>query len=614
MSPNPVFKDHEQERRLVQRRLLWSVLLLLLCMTLLLGRIYTLQVVKHEEFHTLSDKNRIRLQPIPPTRGLIYDRNQQLLAHNKASFNLTLVKESIADLPQTLDRLTTLLKLTDEELNRFRKRLERSRSFDLVPLRDNLTEEEIAILALERHRLPGVEVSAQLVRHYPFGPLFAHPLGYVARINESELKEVDPVNYSGTEYIGKGGVERQNEALLHGQVGYQNVEIDARGRVIRVLNSTAAQNGADLTLYLDSHIQQVAEEALTGWRGAAVAIEISSGGVLAMVSTPSYDPNLFVTGIDARRYGELQKSTDLPLLNRAVRGRYPPGSTVKPFVALAGLQHQVINFDSTVADPGWYQLPGNEHKYRDWKKWGHGYRVGLRQAIVESCDTFFYDLAYRLNIDRLSDTLGRFGFGALSGAEFPGELPGILPSRAWKQARYRANWFPGETVITGIGQGYMTVTPLQLAAATATLANRGVMVRPRLVKSISPVDSAALLPSAPPPIQLAQRGYWDFVIGAMEGVVHDPTGTAKRIAVDAPYRIAGKSGTAQVVGIAQDEEYDAGKISKKNWDHALFIAFAPAEAPRIAVAVVVENGGSGSGTAAPIARRILDAYLLPRQP
>lgn len=599
---------------MVRARLLWSALFLLFCVALLLLRIYTLQVVKYDEFHTLSDKNRIRLQPIPPTRGLIYDRNQQLLAHNKASFNLTLVRESIDDMSHTLDRLGTMLKLTDEELNRFKKRLERSRSFDPVPLRYNLNEEEIAILALERHRLPGVEVSAQLVRDYPFGSLLAHPLGYVARINESELQEIDPVNYSGTEYIGKGGVERQNEDLLHGRVGYQNIESDARGRVIRVLSRTPPQNGADLTLYLDSRIQRIAEEALAGWRGAAVAIEISSGGILAMVSTPSYDPNLFVTGIDAKRYGELQKSADLPLFNRAVRGRYPPGSTIKPFIALAGLQHQVINFDSAVADPGWFRLPGNEHKYRDWKKWGHGYRVGLRQAIVESCDTFFYDLAYRLNIDRLSGMLGQFGFGALSGADFPGELPGILPSRAWKQAKYRAGWFPGETVITGIGQGYMTVTPLQLAAATATLANRGVVVRPRLVKSVSPAGSAPLPPLAAAPIQLAQQSYWDFVISAMEGVVHDPHGTAKRIAVDLPYHIAGKSGTAQVVGIAQDEEYDAGKISKKNWDHALFIAFAPVEAPQIAVAVVVENGGSGSGTAAPIARRILDAYLLPESP
>lgn len=614
MLPNPTFKDHAQERQLVRARLLWSALFLLFCVALLLLRIYALQVVKYEEFHTLSDKNRIRLQPIPPTRGLIYDRNQQLLAHNKASFNLTLVKESINDMSQTLDRLGALLKLTEDELNRFKKRLERSRSFDPVPLRYNLNEEEIAILALERHRLPGVEVSAQLVRDYPLGSLLAHPLGYVARINESELQEIDPVNYSGTEYIGKGGVERQNEDLLHGRVGYQNIESDARGRVIRVLSRTPPQNGADLTLYLDSRIQRIAEEALTGWRGAAVAIEIKTGGILAMVSTPSYDPNLFVTGIDTRRYSELQKSADLPLFNRAVRGRYPPGSTIKPFVALAGLQHQVISFDSAVSDPGWYRLPNNEHQYRDWKKWGHGYRVGLRQAIVESCDTFFYDLAYRLNIDRLSGMLGQFGFGALSGADFPGELPGILPSRAWKQAKYRASWFPGETVITGIGQGYMTVTPLQLAAATATLANRGVVVRPRMVKSVSPVDSAPLPPIAVAPIRLAQQNYWDFVISAMEGVVHDPHGTAKRIAVDLPYHIAGKSGTAQVVGIAQDEEYDAGKISKKNWDHALFIAFAPVEAPQIAVAVVVENGGSGSGTAAPIARRILDAYLLPEQP
>ncbi|WP_044872301.1 penicillin-binding protein 2 [Pseudomonas sp. LFM046] len=607
--PQPIrLKDHEKDARLVRRRVIVGAVAVLLLTCTLIARLYYLQVIQYEYHSTLSENNRVHVQPIPPTRGLIFDRNGVIIADNRPSFSLSVTRERAGEWQKTLDVIVEVLQLTPEDRTLFEKRMKQGRRpFEPVPILFELTEEQIARIAVNQFRLPGVEVVAQLVRHYPQGEHFAHSVGYVGRINEKELKQLDPVNYSGTHHIGKTGIERFYEDQLHGEVGYEEVETNARGRVLRVLKRTDPKPGKDLVLTLDVRLQEAAEQALAGRRGAIVAIEPSSGDVLAMVSQPSFDPNPFVTGISFKSYAELRDSIDRPLYNRVLRGLYPPGSTIKPMVAVSGLDAGVVTPASRVFDPGFYQLPNYDHKYRNWNRSGDGW-VNMETAIMRSNDTYFYDLAHKMGIDRLHDYMSRFGFGQRVALDMFEESSGLMPSREWKRARYRQAWFPGETLILGIGQGYMQATPLQLAQAVALMANRGKWIRPHLAKTIEgqpPVD-----PSPMPDILLRDPKFWDYGRLGMEQVVHGARGTAHKVGATSVYRIAGKSGTAQVVAIKQGEKYDRTKLQERHRDHALFVAFAPAEDPKIAVAVMVENGESGSGVAAPVVKQVMDAWLL----
>ena len=608
MSQPIPLKDHEKDARLVRQRVLVGGVMVLLLVGVLIARLYYLQVVQYQHHSTLSENNRVHVQPIPPNRGLIFDRTGKIIADNRPSFSLTVTRERAEDWRKTLDTVVEVLGLSSEERELFEKRvLQGRRPFEPVPIMYELSEEQIARIAVDQFRLPGVEVAAQLVRHYPQGEHFAHSVGYVGRINEAEVKQLDPVNYSGTHHIGKTGIERFYEDSLHGQVGYEEVETNARGRVLRVLKRTDPIPGKDITLTLDLELQQAAEAALGGRRGAIVALQPSTGEVLAMVSQPSFDPNLFVTGISFKAYGALRDSIDQPLFNRVLRGLYPPGSTIKPMMAVAGLDAGVVTEDSKVFDPGFFQLPNVKHKYRNWNRGGDGW-VNLETAILRSNDTYFYDLAHKMGIDRMHDYMSRFGLGQRVALDMFEETAGLMPSRDWKRARYRQAWYPGETVILGIGQGYMQATPLQLAQATALMATHGKWIRPHLAKSIEgemPVD-----PEPMPDIQLRDPSYWDASINGMVQVLHGARGTAKKVGDTAVYRIAGKSGTAQVVAIKQGEKYDSGKLAERHRDHALFIAFAPVHNPQIAVAVMVENGESGSGVAAPVAKQVMDAWLL----
>lgn len=601
-------KDTLSEARIFARRIVLAGGVVLVLAALLLARYFHLQIIEHEKYRTASDRNRIHARAVPPRRGLIFDRNGKLLADNRPVFNLLVTRERSADTDEMLAQVREAITLSEDDEQRFRRQLVRHRPFEAVPLKYNLTPDEIAMLAVNRHRLPGVEVEAELVRHYPFAGLFAHAVGYVGRINEQEMAEIDRVNYSGTHLIGKNGIEKFYEDLLHGTVGYENVETDARGRALRVLDHTDSVRGANITLTLDLRVQQAAYEALGDERGAVVAIDPRDGAVIAIASAPSFDPNPFVSGIGVAEYAQLRDSPDRPLLNRTMQGQYPPGSTLKPMYALAGLHYGVNTPASSVRDPGWYQLNGKGRRYRDWKKWGHGGSVDLRIAVEQSCDVYFYDLANRLGIQRLHDFSVRFGLGAATGIDQTSERPGVMPSDAWKRKALGQPWFPGETLSAGIGQGYVLTTPTQLAQMTAVLANRGHVYRPHLVASI---DGRPVEPELLETVDVADPGYWDVVHHAMEAVVHSPRGTGKIIAPGLAYRVAGKTGTAQVIGIAQNATYDAAALAKIHRDHALFVAFAPLEAPRIAVAVIVENGEHGSSTAAPIARKVMDAWLLP---
>jgi len=616
--PQPIqLKDHERDARLVRSRVAVGALFVLLLTGVLMARMYYLQVIQYEHHSTLAENNRIHVQPLPPTRGLIYDRNGVIIADNRPSFSLTVSRERAGDWHQVLDTVVEVLALGEEERALFEKRVRQGRRpFEPVPILFELSEEQIASIAVNQFRLPGVDVVAQLVRHYPQGEHFAHSVGYVGRINERELKELDPVDYSGTHHIGKTGAEKFYEDLLHGQVGYEEVETNARGRVLRVLKHTDPVPGKDIRLHLDLKLQEAAEAALAGRRGAIIALDPATGGVLAMVSQPSYNPNLFVTGIGFKEYAALRDSIDRPLYNRVLRGLYPPGSTVKPQMALAGLDAGVVNAASRVFDPGFYQLPGNSHKYRNWNRSGDGW-VSLDLALARSNDTYFYDLATKLGIDRLHQYMSAFGLGQRVSLDLFEEASGLMPSREWKRINRRQAWFPGETVITGIGQGYMLTTPLQLAQATALIASRGQWRRPRLLMDadgMSPEQLVAseLLEARETPANIVAKDprYWDQVTHGMVEVVHGARGTASKLGKQAAYRIAGKSGTAQVVAIRQGEKYDRNKVRERHRDHALFVAFAPADDPQIAVAVMVENGESGSGVAGPVAKQVLDAWLL----
>jgi penicillin-binding protein 2 len=574
----------------------------------LISRYVDLQVNQFQNFATDSDNNRVHVRPAAPTRGVIYDRNGEILADNRPTSNLSIIRERTDDLGQLINKVGSLITLTDNDITRFYSRLKRRKPFEPTPLKFNLTEKEQAILAVNQHILDGTKVSARLTRFYPKRDLFTHVVGYVGRINDRESKIINPINYSGTDSIGKIGIEKFYEESLLGEVGSDHVETNARGRVMRVIDHVSPVAGNDLQLHLDSRLQQVAYEAFSGERGSLVAIEIETGGVLAMVSAPSYDANPFVSGISQKAYDALLNSEDKPMFNRSIRGQYPPGSTIKPLFGLIGLQSQSITTDTKIEDPGYFLMEGIERPWRDHnsERGGHGKGVDLAKAIIESCDVFFYKMGVKIGIDTLAISSQAFGLGKKTNIDLPGERSGIMPSRIWKKNARGASWFDGDTINVSIGQGFMLTTPLQLAVMTASIASRGDLIQPQIVKSINGVEN--------PTIKVTESSkisdkHWNYIHESMRDVVHSNRGTARGINKDLTYNIAGKTGTAQVISINASDEYDRSKISERQWDHALFVAFAPAEDPKIAVALIVENGEHGSSAAAPIARTVIDTYI-----
>jgi penicillin-binding protein 2 len=574
----------------------------------LISRYVDLQVNQFQNFATDSDNNRVHVRPAAPTRGVIYDRNGEILADNRPTSNLSIIRERTDDLGQLINKVGSLITLTDNDITRFYSRLKRRKPFEPTPLKFNLTEKEQAILAVNQHILDGTKVSARLTRFYPKRDLFTHVVGYVGRINDRESKIINPINYSGTDSIGKIGIEKFYEESLLGEVGSDHVETNARGRVMRVIDHVSPVAGNDLQLHLDSRLQQVAYEAFSGERGSLVAIEIETGGVLAMVSAPSYDANPFVSGISQKAYDALLNSEDKPMFNRSIRGQYPPGSTIKPLFGLIGLQSQSITTDTKIEDPGYFLMEGIERPWRDHnsERGGHGKGVDLAKAIIESCDVFFYKMGVKIGIDTLATSSEAFGLGKKTNIDLPGERSGIMPSRIWKKNARGASWFDGDTINVSIGQGFMLTTPLQLAVMTASIASRGDLIQPQIVKSINGVEN--------PTIKVTESSkisdkYWNYIHESMRDVVHSNRGTARGINKGLTYNIAGKTGTAQVISINASDEYDRSKISERQWDHALFVAFAPAEDPKIAVALIVENGEHGSSAAAPIARTVIDTYI-----
>jgi penicillin-binding protein 2 len=609
-------KDHWREQRLFMVRSLVGGSLMILLTASVVLRLVDLQILSYEHYSDLSHGNRVRIEALPPTRGLIFDRNGNLLAENLPSYQLELIPEQVPDIESTLSGLVTLGLIGEEALDRIRQDIRRQARFRPTALRYRLDDEEVARFAVIRQHFPGVDIQARLIRNYPYGGVAVHALGYVGAVSQQDLERLDAGNYAGTTHTGKIGVERSEESSLHGSAGYRQVLVNAEGRILQELERNRPTPGGDVMLALDLELQLAAESAMAGRRGAVVAIDPANGHVLALVSQPGYDPNLFAAGIPATAYAALRDDLDAPLFNRALRGVYPPGSTIKPIVGLAGLHYGAVTEWQRIYCQGHYSLPGHSHRYRDWKKEGHG-SVNMGDAIAQSCDVYFYDLAVKLGIDNLQSFLGRFGLGARTGIDIPSEKAGTLPSRDWKRARFTRRedqaWYPGETVITGIGQGYLETTPLQLANMAATIAAHGVRYRPMVVAARRDPATGETIEIAPrplPPVVIDDPSLWDEIVQDMTLVVHGERGTARAIGLDTPYRVAGKTGTAQVFTIAQDAEYDEEEVEERMRHHALFIAHAPADEPRIALAVIVENGGSGSTAAAPVARLVFDNYLL----
>ena len=601
--------NSKSENYIFTSRVRFAFVFILLLSLVLIGRTYNLQVVNHEFYVEEALGNQLRELPIAPLRGKIFDRHGKVLATNQLAYRLTLTPEKIKNVSKTLLTLKAQGFIEQADIDKFHKQRSRYKKFHQIPLKHNLDEIRVAQF-LTSNQLPGVEVESYFQRVYPNGTSSVHALGYVSRMSKQDKALYDKQNYLGTDFVGKTGVEREYETLLHGASGIKQVERNVVGRVVDTKILKPAVPGTDLYLSLDLEMQKTAETLLADQRGAIVVMDVNTGEVLTLVSTPTYDPNWFVNGISHQNYNSLQTSKDIPMLNRTIQGLYPPGSTVKPMVALAGLEEGFITDQSSTFCPGYFKLPNVKRKFRDWKRTGHDH-VNANAAIAESCDVFFYDLADKMGIDKLNEGLGRFNFGESTGIDIPGEKGGVLPSREWKKINRDEPWYRGETLITGIGQGFMTTSPLQLAVATAALANKGQILKPKLLKNTqAPGEPLLGTPvTAKQPIPIKNIHNWEEVIEGMKQTVYGAKGTARRINKDMAYTLAGKTGTAQVFGLDAEEQYIAEKIDEHLRDHALFTGFAPIDKPEVAVAVIVENGGSGSITAAPMAKAVLDVYF-----
>jgi penicillin-binding protein 2 len=611
-------RNREAELSVFRSRLAIAAFGCLVLFSVLAGRFVYLQVVKREHYHTLAEANRISVVPVVPNRGIITDRNGVVLAANYSAYTLEVTPSKVGNLERALDELEPVVDLQPKDRRRLKRLMEESRNFESLPVKNRLTETEVARFAVHRYRFPGFEIRARLFRQYPHGELASHAIGYIGRINDADLKKIEAanetVNYKGTDHIGKLGIEGSYEQELHGKTGSEQVEIDAGGRAIRSLARSEPISGNNLTLSLDIKLQKIAEDAFQGRRGALVALDPNNGEVLALVSKPGFDPNLFVDGIDPANWDQLNNSPEKPLNNRALRGQYPPGSTIKPFMALLALESGKRTPEFTISDPGHWMLAGVSRPFRDWKPGGHG-MVNLHRSVVVSCDTYYYGLANDLGVDSIHRFMTQFGFGSRTGIDIEGEVPGLQPSTDWKQKRFKQKWYAGDTISIGIGQGYWLATPLQLSTATAMMANGGTPVVPHLLREV--VDAKTGVRRVPPkqsrdPVAFKPE-FLKLVQTAMADVTK-PGGTAAVAGAGAPYGIGGKTGTAQVIGMKAGEKYDEKRIREEHRDHALFIAFAPTDKPRIALALLVENGGHGGSAAAPIAREVFDYYLLGKQP
>ncbi|RRO03060.1 peptidoglycan DD-transpeptidase MrdA [Pectobacterium aquaticum] len=607
------FRDYTAESALFVRRALVAFLGILLLSGVLVANLYHLQIVRVDDYRTRSNENRIKLVPIAPSRGIIYDRNGTPLALNRTIYQLELVPDKVDNLKDALEALRPVVDLTDDDLENFEKERKRSRRFTSIPVKTGLDEIQVARFAVNQYRFPGVEVKGYQRRYYPYGSALTHVTGYVSKINDKDVerltKEEKIADYAATRDIGKLGIERHYEDLLHGKPGYEEVEVNNRGRVIRQLHEQPPQAGRDIYLTLDLSLQIYIEKLLEGSRAAVIVTDPRDGGILAMVSTPSYDPNLFVDGISTKNYAKLQSDPDRPLINRATQGIYPPASTVKPYIAVSALTAGVITTNTSLFDPGWWQLPGSEKRFRDWKKWGHG-RLNLTKSLEESADTFFYQVAYDMGIDRLSEWMNKFGYGEKTGIDISEESAGNMPTREWKLRRFKKPWYQGDTIPVGIGQGYWTATPLQMNKALVTLINDGQVKTPHLLYSSR--ENGVIVPFRQTEnlqIGNVHSGYWEVAKDGMYGVANRANGTAHKSFDDAPYKIAAKSGTAQVFGLKENETYNAHKIAEHLRDHKLMVAFAPYKDPKVAMSIILENGGAGP-TVGTITRQILDHILL----
>ena len=603
-------KDYLRETGLIHSRLVTMGVILVLLALILVARIWYLQIYSFQRFEVLSKDNRVRIVAVPPVRGQIFDRKGRVVAENIPVFTLEIIPDAVDDMGELLDELAKIIQISPNQIRKFKGLVRTRPDFESQVLKLSLNRDEVARFFVNQYRFKGAQVHARSQRNYPYGGEMVHVLGYVGRINQRDLERIDQKAYKGTEYIGKLGIEAKYEDHLLGKAGFEHVETNAHGRRVRVLDRKPPVSGNDIYLNIDAELQVKAREYLGDKRGSIIAIEPETGDVLAFVSNPIYDPNKFVNGIDFSSYNALRDDVNRPLLNRALNGRYAPGSTIKGLVSLAGLESGWSG-NAEVTCPGYYRIKGSTHRYRCWKRYGHG-SMSMADSIMQSCDVFYYQMANFLGIDKLHDFLSRFGLGKQTGIDLIGEPSGLMPSREWKK-RVRGNiWYPGETLITGIGQGYLLATPLQLGVMTATLANRGRRIEPRLVDRLEQgSDDISIDQSGSQIGQInAKPNNVESIISAMQAVIEHPRGTARKIGIDAEYTMAGKTGTAQVVAIAQGAEYDESKLSEFHKDHALFISFAPVDKPKIAVAVIVENGGSGSSAAAPVARKVMDYYLL----
>lgn len=605
-------RNHSVESALFMRRTLVVFIAIIFAIAVLISNLYYLQISSFESFQTRSNDNRISVQTVPPNRGLIYDRNGIILAENRPVYSLQVIVKKTKNLKQKINKLRTMFDLSDEEVEQFYKRNRYARSYRPILVRDQLTTKEVAVFTVNQHLFKGFSIKANLKRYYPFGDAFTHVLGYIAKINNKDLQRIEErgetARYRGTYYIGKLGIEKYYEELLHGNPGRRQVEVDSWGKVIRVLSFTPPVPGRDIKLNIDIQLQLKAQKLLGDTRGSVIVMDARTGGVLTLVSNPSYDPNLFVQGISSKNYNALLNSKDRPLFNRATQGRYSPASTIKPQMALLALEEKVITERTKIRDPGWWIVPGSKRRFRDWKRWGHG-MVDVNHAIEQSCDTFFYEMAYKLGIDRMNPFMKLFGFGDYSGLDIYEETKAIMPSKEWKRARFNAPWYDGDTISIGIGQGYWTVTPIQLTQATAILARKGEIIVPRILHSIVSKDGSFRAPQeTKEPIKLKDK-HWKIALKAMYGVTSKRTGTAHRAFANTSYTVAGKSGTAQVINMKEGEVYDASKINERHRDNAMFVAFAPYESPEVVATVILENAGGGSSHAAPIIRALFDEYF-----